>query len=433
MSESFALRLGDLGLSRATEQTALLLALLSANGAKFNRQRGDRFALYSMLGYLSHAYCVGRVVHRDERFVQPAYEEIWRSFDTSRRNVDNSIADPVFGVAPTPRPDEPRRWDLDVVVGPVDGMRALASGMSGGTLAVLGGGGRRAFDPKHGPDSLADDYLVLVVRKRLGALLSDLAATLRQEGLLTHGAPPDCALKTSYAAADQSSVEGLCSRALELIAARIPKEQACTWSTAVNQPDFAYSSIREELFGNFKVCAFNGSSIAAGLSALLPQSHVSGFLGIVRRTHTYLLAVAACAAGGSLLAVPILKSDEKKSPVLDPHRPVLFESDLVGTDTGSSDAFLVATAITDTQLLPGVRLHDDGSATTTTICLRSKTQACRVISHIHQLHKKPFRLLNRDRSVWPDLCRVLKRFAGVGVDSRVSFSPSEDHYRRELD
>jgi hypothetical protein len=439
--EHLAVRLNDMDLQRAVEQVAILMAIFAdvqPNNVKVGTQA--KHALAFMLGYLSHAWCRGRVLHKDYHHSQSQdARDVWQSLQ------DAEHQDGTFGIAPA-KPE----WELDFVISPLDGVRAFIDGLDGGSIAVIGGGPPGTFLADASP-LLADDYLVVTAH----------ASALRKGGLIQRVRDADLLQPSSREAQGKEWFEVDVLRAAD-VADRDYAARLAQWQSDLNKPtphqvrkperysdlwgflqglagvlgqfpsnhlvrswatstgksrDFAFKEIRPTLRTLFKVRTLSGSSVAAGMTPFFPHLTIDGFVGITRRTHAILLAIAAQATGGHMLAVPVVRKKDEDYDLL-PGKPLLDKDDLIRRDR---DAFLVATGVSENLLVEGVRFKPNNQVSTHTLCLRSGTRSTRFVTHHHDLRRKQIRLLPREVAFLDAFFELVNK--NKGLDLRRHYLP----------
>lgn len=141
--------------------------------------------------------------------------------------------------------------------------------------------------------------------------------------------------------------------------------------------------------------------ITAAVAPSLPGSGVDLYYGIGGSPEGVLTAAALKALGGGMLLRAWPRDDaERKRLLVETDRRELSRvfgiDDLVEGDS----AIFCATGISDSSLLPGVKLTGD-KATTHSILMRSRSRTIRYTQAVHDLHHKTIHLrsLHRDHKL----------------------------------
>lgn len=415
--EHMALRLNDLDFSRATEQTAIFMTLFAAHRkGKAYRPTAAELPLNSIMGYLSHTFCDGKLVHRDPRDATGNKEKFVRRLAAhSARSGARRSKEIPFGIATEELRGRPE-WQLEVVTTPVDGLTALNNGMSSGAVSVIAAGPPGTFPPE-GAKWLAKDYLVLLfcrtLSPKIGSILgSDFFATeprLKKQGL---DAACPVARENRRFVAEADTFLGFATRLIDKVQgiARQAEVPLLSWATSANE-DYAQVLWRIKRSKGAVVevgplaqqehsmtRAFEGSSFAAAGTALYDSFGVHAYIGSVRLTQLLQIAVAAHARDCQLIAIPIMQRGKSRLECdLDLGRPTLTERELVPGVAQGRDAFLCATGVNDNLLLRAVRVRSESVLMTNTMCLRAKAKASRIVTHHHDLRHKVFRFFEPPR------------------------------------
>ena len=125
--------------------------------------------------------------------------------------------------------------------------------------------------------------------------------------------------------------------------------------------------------------------VIGALATGWPDSGYDILFGIGGTPEGVIAACALKALGGAIQGRLVTRNDEERRAALDlgyDLEQVLSTDDLVGGD----DVFFAATAITDGDLLQGVRYRGDG-ATTESLVMRAKSGTIRRIQATHKWHK----------------------------------------------
>jgi fructose-1,6-bisphosphatase II len=122
--------------------------------------------------------------------------------------------------------------------------------------------------------------------------------------------------------------------------------------------------------------------VAAALFAVLPNTGIDLLWGVGGTPEGVISAAAIKCLGGRILGKLWPRDDDERKAAEDAGydlERVLETDDLVGGD----DAFFAATGVTDGDLLDGVRVTDDGHATTESLVMRSRSGTVRKVQATH--------------------------------------------------
>lgn len=407
-------RLNDLDLTRATEQTAILMSRLMGRGVTRHASAGQSaspktarsgwrdlrtrlVAARIIFGYLKNAYCAGQVVKcpfieepntqrksKGQAKLLEEYRGVWGEFSGEER----------FG-----RQAQEENWELDFVLCPLDGARDLVKGYDNGSISVIGGGPPGSFRfplPFH--DALRngpEHYFVIALTE--GTTIDDpvLPSFLN----VNRADEADVVPVMTFCGVDRWLNKHLGHEVSYLTVAAMEQDQP--------------RDLRPWLAKRFRVRTFRGSTVAAATSVFCSRYGIDAFLGVVGQPQVTLIATAARTIGAKMWAFPVRwprKADEEKkaSPkekdaeskkadkkpahvdakVL-PNTPVY---DIDAFVAPQMDVFLVATGISEHLLLKGVRFRRADLAETQTLVLRSLTRSSRYISNHHHLDRKKYAL-----------------------------------------
>jgi fructose-1,6-bisphosphatase II len=143
--------------------------------------------------------------------------------------------------------------------------------------------------------------------------------------------------------------------------------------------------IRECREAGARIRLIPDGDVIGALATGWPDSGYDILFGIGGTPEGVIAACALTALGGAIHGRLHARNDEERRAALDAGYDldrVLTTDDLVSGD----DVFFAATAITDGDLLKGVRYRADG-ATTETLVTRSKSGTIRTIQSNHKWHK----------------------------------------------
>ncbi|MGZ5337169.1 MAG: fructose-bisphosphatase class II, partial [Solirubrobacterales bacterium] len=126
--------------------------------------------------------------------------------------------------------------------------------------------------------------------------------------------------------------------------------------------------------------------VAAALLAVSPNTGIDLLWGIGGTPEGVLSAAAIKCLGGQILGRLWPRDDEERKAALDAGydlERVLSADDLIS----GQDVFFAATGVTDGDLLDGVRVLDDGHATTESLVMRSRSGTVRKVQATHDRPK----------------------------------------------
>jgi len=126
--------------------------------------------------------------------------------------------------------------------------------------------------------------------------------------------------------------------------------------------------------------------VAAALFAVMPNTGIDLLWGVGGTPEGVLSAAAIKSLGGRILGRLWPRDDDERKAAEDAGyeiERVLDTNDLVG----GNDAFFAATGVTDGDLLDGVRVTDDGHATTESLVMRSRSGTVRKVQARHDRPK----------------------------------------------
>jgi fructose-1,6-bisphosphatase II len=147
--------------------------------------------------------------------------------------------------------------------------------------------------------------------------------------------------------------------------------------------DEAVASLREV---GASIRFISDGDVAAALFAVMPDTGIDLLWGIGGTPEGVISAAAIKCLGGSILGRLWARDDDERKAAEDAGYDlarVLDTEALVGGD----DAFFAATGVTDGDLLRGVRVTDDGHATTESLVMRSRSGTVRKVQATHDREK----------------------------------------------
>lgn len=173
------------------------------------------------------------------------------------------------------------------------------------------------------------------------------------------------------------------SRVASALDKPLSKLVVCTLNRPRNQPIIA--TLRECGVG---VRLITDGDITAALAPSMPDSGIDLYVGIGGATEAVLTAAALKTLGGEMLVRMWPRDEAERASLLETHtrgelEAVLGTNDLV---SGSSAVFC-ATGISDSPLLPGVKLTGN-KAITSSILLRAHSRTVRYMRTVHDMGHK---------------------------------------------
>jgi len=387
-----AMRLSELDFTRATSEAATVMGLLMGAGevrksprdsglAKTATSRQGRrpyhglrpesarpLAFAAMLGCLNAGYCSVTVLS---------------TYPKDNRGAPWLPEATVLGL----QADRPE-WAQEIVAIPVDGVRDILWGHDSGAISAVGVGLPGALEI---PKELLEIGLPRCLLIGIGPSGDNNGNRLR-DALMPM--VPTFRGQTLFTVLQDLELSRLLSSFVMRISSRVRRQ--ITVSTMEKDTPVC---LRKLLHGPARLRAFLGSSVAAGIATFFPEKHgIDAFVAVLGLTHTILLSIAARATGGQLFAVPVLPVNPKLSrkKILDSVHAVssgarLYEAqDFVRGD----DAFLVATGITDSLDLPGLRFLGNGMIRSNSISLHVRNRSVRLIDHTCDIQSTPFHQFN---------------------------------------
>jgi fructose-1,6-bisphosphatase II len=134
-----------------------------------------------------------------------------------------------------------------------------------------------------------------------------------------------------------------------------------------------------------RVLLISDGDVAGAIATAWPNSGVDVLLGIGGTPEGVIAAAALQGLGGEIQGVLIARDDEERQLAESlgyDFNQVLRNDDLVASD----NCYFSATAITDGDILRGVRFHEFG-ATTQSLVVRSRSGTVRTIETFHRHDK----------------------------------------------
>jgi fructose-1,6-bisphosphatase II len=132
--------------------------------------------------------------------------------------------------------------------------------------------------------------------------------------------------------------------------------------------------------------------ITAAVAPSLPDSGVDLYVGIGGAPEGILTATALRALGGDIQMRMWFRNDEERAELLgSPDHPDLLHIYNAQEIVPADSAIFCATGISDSTLLPGVKLIGH-TAITHSILMRARSQTVRYIRAVHNLKRKTIHL-----------------------------------------
>ncbi len=404
-----AVKLAALDLTRCTEQTAILASMLMGRGigGHDTEDRGmyrptvGRLVLRTLLGYLADSYfniSFAELQRTDAFYHKPDYtRQIWKPF---------------YELLESRKPSD---LDIEVLAIPIDGLGDMLRGYTG-AVSLLAGGPPGSFCDIYEKDSagnllrdevgkpirrVADEYLTVCVSPEISAALAaseepiDAAAVLAPND---DGTPADVVSVTSKLISELSRFSG-------------KRREQFTVATLENKE---ISPFRKALGLKWRLRTVTGSIAGGGVSACLGTLGVDAFAAVINPVEAACISAASMATGARLFHVPVVRAEyyEREKDVWVPlpsDNSVERKSQKVkkvplvgGTEfgdanafvTSSNDLFVVATGVSESVLLTGVRFPDDDTATTDSLCICSRSQSTRSLVLNHNLRRRKYAVLD---------------------------------------
>ncbi|MFO7983966.1 MAG: class II fructose-bisphosphatase [Desulfuromonadales bacterium] len=147
------------------------------------------------------------------------------------------------------------------------------------------------------------------------------------------------------------------------------------------------NSVREIRKAGARIHLITDGDVAPAVAATIEGSGIDMMLGVGGAPEGVLAAAALKCMGGDMQARLVFMNQEERDRS---KRMGIEDLDKVYTaeDMARGEVFFTATAVTSSDMLPGVRYHADG-ATTHSIVMRSKSRTVRFIETRHQFDYKP--------------------------------------------
>lgn len=388
--QDILLRNLHLDLTRATEQTAIILSLLQGKGiqsrgvtkeelraARYSksidfpapkREYIKELALRSVLGFLQKALCKGQI---PECF---KFEDFKCWEQLSAKDFFGQLG---------------YRGDIDeyeFVTSPLDGSEALSNGQAG-VASVLAGGPKGTFHDPSTTNSPDDErFLVATVSPTVG---SSTAEFIKHR---TNREVPVCELVGDLV---HHCVEAASMERHELAVSFMQddgkpatrEEQAKGKSSSRQRRSRRIKELPHLLRMLCRTRRQTGSRVLAALSPFIPELQIAAFIDEVSLVQASIIAAGASATRGYFLACPL------KGKSLSDELPVMSTSDFVA----DNDVFVLATGVTDSIVMKGTRFLGNDRAYTESLLLRKATQSRRVVNTNHdQLSDRTFRFLGSE-------------------------------------
>lgn len=359
------------------------MLMADAQGRGIKRDVIAQYATLSMAGYLRESIYRTRrnlfdeIYDREDAANGPtATTKLWRGLEQAHANRASASS-------------QDSDLELDVCMGPVDGVHALSDGKTGGTVSVLGFAAHQADKPIFAPPREGDD----VARGRGAPSDAD-----RSPPWLVLCGSEECALRLGrleqicefvQKIAGQSEGElvedfvnrlftdpGPCGRTESKLPIKIERRLA-----VLDEPRY-YLTWDRRASPPCKKRVFTGSSIATCLTAMFESRGFDCGLAIMRHAHVVRASIAARALGGFVVAVPLRRHPSRiksKSKSI----PLTVESDEIWTHTSfvrSNDAALIVSGISENVVLGPVRIREN-HAWVHTLSLSARTKSVRKLEH----------------------------------------------------
>jgi fructose-1,6-bisphosphatase II len=192
-------------------------------------------------------------------------------------------------------------------------------------------------------------------------------------------------IATGPRAADLISLDDPLEDVIRRIAERKGGEPGDVTVVMLDRPrhDDAVAALRDV---GASIRFISDGDVAAALFAVMPNTGIDLLWGVGGTPEGVLSAAAIKSLGGRILGRLWPRDDDERKAAEDAGyeiERVLDTDDLVG----GNDAFFAATGVTDGDLLDGVRVTDDGYATTESLVMRSRSGTVRKVQARHDRPK----------------------------------------------
>jgi Bacterial fructose-1,6-bisphosphatase, glpX-encoded len=406
------LRLGALDFMRATEQTAVLLS--RAAGRKLPASTQSQLAIRSIGAFLRASLYRMRLIGYDHQSGRGECLRLWQSLGffsrtrTGRSPEPGCLAGPAAGYLVRPvigaeyvhmsrgaalpyGPDD--HMSLDLCVSPVDGQRALAQGLTGGSAVVLAAGS---------PGTFCGD--------RLPGVRHDQPADPEAEREVPHDQPYFMIVMGPHVWERFREAKGDASRWWQVpeVAAAMQRHakrrggdgfKACVeaiitrreFETALDNDDDDIALLDEEhlrlwdgAVSATRSCRlFPGSAVALAIATFRGDYGFHCMMGVAEHVQACQIAVAARALGGGFVAFPVERERRANGNAaglrFEPWAGVTHE-----WFASSEDCVLSCSGISSHCIFDGVRnagSPKSGRKSVVTVCLSARTGSYRTLEH----------------------------------------------------
>lgn len=259
---------------------------------------------------------------------------------------------------------KPGSPSFDIALDPIDGTSNIASGLPN-SISVI------AASQTHSGNGRAMMNLPAFYSKKL-AFGPDVVRAI-EKGM------------------EPLSLEAPLEKTLALVADALGKRVPELVVMTMNRPRHE-NLIREVRRAGSALRLISDGDITAAVSPSMPDSGVDLYFGIGGSPEGILTAAALKALGGGMLLQMWPKDDAEKAQILnevsaDQLQRVFGVDDLVSGES----AIFCATGISDSPLLPGVKVTGK-KAVTTSVLMRARSRTVRYIRAVHDLEHKTIHL-----------------------------------------
>ncbi len=253
---------------------------------------------------------------------------------------------------------------FDVALDPIDGTSNLANGLPN-SISVMAASQREPDAPP-------------AMRNIPSFYATKLAVGPEVVRAMAAGLPP-LALDDEPEVTLRRVAEALGKRVQDLVVVTLNRPRHAAWIAETRRVGAALRLI-------------NDGDVTAAVAPSLPDSGVDLYYGIGGSPEGVLTAAALKALGGEMLLRMWPRDDEERASLLDE----VSEADLarvhrVADIIQGESAIFCATGISDSSLLPGVRLVGK-KAITHSILMRARSRTVRYIKAVHDLEHKTIHL-----------------------------------------
>jgi fructose-1,6-bisphosphatase II len=254
---------------------------------------------------------------------------------------------------------------FDIALDPIDGTSNIASGLPNSISVMAGSEVKPGAPGGHNMRNLPSFY---AHKLAFGPAVVDA---------VEHGMQP-LSLDEPIGSMLPRLAEALDKRVQELVIVTMNRPRHHEFITAIRKSGAALRLITD-------------GDIAAAVAPSLPDSGVDLYVGIGGSPEGVLTAAALRALGGGMLLRMTPRDEAERQEILDGGETELDRVFTITDLVQSPSALFCATGISDSSLVPGVKLVGH-TAITHSILMRAKSRTVRYIRAVHDLKQKTIRL-----------------------------------------